>query len=129
MFSPYRARLLNEVLEDLQSQAGRKGQKPFLLEIERDRIEMRKYEAIQTERDTFMLRKDAADTYAELKDKEEQYNLMKADYGRDAQRWTPILYWVVLFIFMIPEFMINWKSFLKIPVLMNTPALVLGSVF
>jgi hypothetical protein len=125
---PYRARLLNEVLEDLQSQSGRRGQQPFLLEIERDRIEMRKYDAIQTERDTFMLRKDAADTYAELKDKTDQYNLMKADYGRDAQRWTPVLYWVVLFIFMVPEFMINWESFLKIPVLMNTPALVLGSV-
>jgi hypothetical protein len=125
---PYRTRLLNDVTEELQAQSGRRGQKPFILEIERDRIEMRKYDAIQTERDAFMLRKDAANIYAELSDKSDQYNLIKSDHGRDAKRWTPVLYWVVLFIFMVPEFMINWESFLKIPVLMNTPALVLGSV-
>src|SRR5580698_4955673 len=50
---PTRTRLLNQIIDDLNSQAGRRGTAPFIAEIERDRIDLRKFEAMQTERDAF----------------------------------------------------------------------------
>src|SRR5262249_19174799 len=102
--------------------------KGFLFEKERDELDQLTLDEMYKERETFMQRKDAADVHDRLLEKQQAYDELRREQGRDAQKWTPVLYWTILFAWMVPEFLINWESFGKIPVLMNTPALVLGSV-
>ena len=50
--------------------------------------------------------------------------MLRLNYGREALVWQPLWYWTVLSFFMLPEFLINWDSFLKIPGF--TPAYATG---
>lgn len=125
---PYRGEALDFIVREFGSQTLGKSVRGILFENARDKIELSKLQAIGRERETFDQLKEVADVRTELDDKKAQYEALKAQYGRDAIKATPILYWLIIIISMVPEFLINWESFLKIPLLMGTPALVLGSV-
>jgi hypothetical protein len=125
---PVRGRAIEEVSGEFESQSNKKSGKGFLFEKERDEIDQLTLHEIHKERETFMQRKDAAYVHDQLMEKQQAYDELRREQGRDAQKWTPIFYWTILFAWMVPEFLINWESFGKIPVLLNTPALVLGSV-
>jgi hypothetical protein len=125
---PVRSRAVDEVAKIFEAKANKRKGMGFLFERERDTAELRSLEAIETERRTFMQKKDALNTYQRLNEQREMYDALRREHGRDAKRWAPVTYWLILFAWMVPEFLINWESFLKIPILASTPALVLGSV-
>jgi hypothetical protein len=124
---PLRWRAIDEVSGQFESKSVKKS-KGFLFEKERDANEQRTLHEINNERETFLQRQAAEYLSKKLPEKREEYDAMRREQGRDAQKWTPAFYWTILFAWMVPEFLINWESFAKIPVLLNTPALVLGSV-
>jgi hypothetical protein len=125
---PVRGRAVEEVSSEFESKSSRKSGKGFLFERERDEADQLTLHEIYKERETFMQRKDATYVHEQLMEKQQAYDELRREQGRDAQKWTPVFYWTILFAWMVPEFLINWESFGKIPVLLNTPALVLGSV-
>jgi hypothetical protein len=125
---PVRGRAIEEVSTEFESKSAKKSDRGFLFEKERDAINQRTLHEIYNERQTFLQRKDAAYIHERLTEKQQEYYALRREQGRDAQKWTPVFYWTIMFAWMIPEFLINWESFGKIPVLLNTPALVLGSV-
>jgi hypothetical protein len=112
---PLRGPALQAAIAIFQARNLPKGGHGLLLEHERDKIEQTKLQEIATERETFQQIKEVANVVSELADLREQYESLKAQNGRDALRWRPFSYWIIMFCFMLPEFLINWDSFLKIP--------------
>jgi hypothetical protein len=125
---PYRMLLLDDISKELQAGRASKGHEPpFILEVERDRIEMHKYEAMQIDRDAFLVKSDASAIHRELIEKSHQYSSIKADHRRDAQRRIPYVYWFVLLAIMAPGVLTNWWAFAKLSFLSNSPALALAA--
>ncbi len=88
-----------------------KGQRGFLLESERDRIEREKNAEIEKERDRYFLDKKVQVAGKELDEARESYEQAKAENGgQDAIEWSPITYCVVLTILAIPELPLNFQS-------------------
>lgn len=117
---PSRSSALQEVAEEFKKHNCK------FLEQELELIEHKKLADISGERALLRQNKDVEflrGHYIQLK---MDYDTLRSNHGRDAKRWTPILYWVVLFCFMFPEFLINWDSFLKIPGF--TPAYATGLI-
>jgi hypothetical protein len=97
-----------------------------LIEQEIEVIENKKLADVANERALLRLNKDVEflrNRYVVLRT---DYDALRLNYGRDARPWTPVRYWIVLFCFMFPEFLINWDSFLKIPGF--TPAYATGLI-
>jgi hypothetical protein len=92
-----------------------RGGRGILFEHNRDSTELSKLHDIAAERETFKQVKEVQHVMSELEDVRTQYEALKAQNGRDAVKWRPVSYWIILFAFMLPEFLINWDSFLKIP--------------
>jgi hypothetical protein len=108
-----------------------KGQRGFLLESERDRIEREKNAEIEKERDRYFLDKDVQDTGKDLDEAREVYEQAKAENGgQDANEWSPIAYCVFLTVLAIPEFPLNFQSlmsfFSTVPILAVILALVIA---
>ena len=115
---PYRSGALQQV------QAEFKRHNLKLLEQELDNIEQKKLRDIDSERVLLRQNNDVEflrTRYAELS---RRYEDLRNNHGRDALVWKPGWYWLVLSLFMLPEFLINWDSFLKIPGF--TPAYATG---
>jgi hypothetical protein len=123
---PFRGPALEEVISAFQSRTLPRGGNAVLFEHARDRIEQKKHQEIGVERETFKQKKEVEGVLRELRESREQYGSLKREYGREATRWTPRRYWIILFLFMCPEFLINWDSFLKIP--WFTPAYATGLI-
>jgi hypothetical protein len=92
-----------------------KSRKGTWFEQERDRIEYGKLTKISGEKDLLLQNKDVGYLRQRVEDLRSRYENLKLKYGRDALPWNPIWYWTILFFFMVPEVLINWDSFLKIP--------------
>jgi hypothetical protein len=84
-------------------------------ERERDRIEHEKLGKISGEKDLLLQNKEVGYLRQRVEDLRGRYENLKLRYGRDALPWNPFWYWTILFFFMVPEVLINWDSFLKIP--------------
>jgi hypothetical protein len=84
-------------------------------ERQRDRIEHDKLSKISGEKDLLLQNKEVGLLRQRVEDLKSRYENLKLKYGRDALPWNPIWYWTILFFFMVPEVLINWDSFLKIP--------------
>lgn len=111
---------VDEVSNGFTSRGGK------LFEQERDRIEHEKFQAISGERDILRQNKDVDFLFERVNELRSRYDEMKLRLGREAKEWTPVLYWIVLLAFMLPELLINWDSFLKIPGF--TPAYATGLI-
>jgi hypothetical protein len=106
---PYRSGAIEEVHDEFK----RRNLKLFEQEV--DKIEQKKLGDIASER--AQLRQDnkvefLRTRFAELRSR---YDTLQLNYGREALVWQPLWYWTVLSCLMLPEFLINWDSFLKIP--------------
>jgi len=112
---PLRGPALQTTIAIFQARNLPRGGHGILIEHERDKIEQTKLQEIATEKETFQQINEVANVVSELADVRGQYEAIKAQNGRDAIRWRPFSYWAIMFCFMLPEFLINWDSFLKIP--------------
>ncbi len=117
---PYRSTAMQDVYDEFKRRNCR------LFEHEADRIEQNKLKDIAGERAILRQNKDVEflrNRFTELNDR---YSALRLSYGREALAWRPFLYWTALCCFMLPEFLINWDSFLKIPGF--TPAYATGLI-
>ncbi|WP_398470219.1 hypothetical protein [Tardiphaga sp.] len=104
-----------------------KGQRGFLIESERDRIERRKFEEITKERENYFTDEKVKRLSAELEDAKHAYEQMKAaNGGDDANEWTTKVYIGLLGLFALPELPLNFESFSKFPII--TPAIAAALV-
>ena len=115
---PYRSGALQEVHE------GFKRRNLKLFEQELDNIERRKLRDIAGERALLRQNNKVEFVRTTFVDLTSHYENLRLNYGREALVWKPLWYWTVLCCFMLPEFLINWDSFLKIPGF--TPAYATG---
>lgn len=106
---PYRATAVQDVYNEFKHRGCK------LLESELDIIEQKKLAEIDTERAILQQNKNIEFLRLRFDDLQGRYESARTQIGRDATQWTPVRYWLVLFCFMLPEFLINWDSFLKIP--------------
>jgi hypothetical protein len=109
-------------IEDVHDEFKRRNLKLF--EQEADKIEQKKLGEIASERALLRQNKRVELLRARFIELSSQYDTWRLNYGRDALVWNPFLYWTALVLFMLPEFLINWDSFLKIPGF--TPAYATG---
>jgi hypothetical protein len=104
-----------------------KGQRGFLIESEKDRIERRKFDEIVKERDQYFSDERVRRLSAELEDAKRSYEQMKAaNGGDDANEWSTKAYIGLLFLFALPELPLNFESFSKFPII--TPAIAAALV-
>ena len=115
---PYRSGAIEEVHDEFK----RRNLKLFEQEV--DKIEQKKLGDIAGERALLRQNKEVELLKTRFADLSNQYDTLRLNYGRDALVWQPLWYWTVLSCFMLPEFLINWDSFLKIPGF--TPAYATG---
>jgi hypothetical protein len=115
---PYRSGALEQVHEEF------KRHNLKLFEQELDKIEQKKLRDIDSERVLLRQNNDVEFLRTRYADLSRRYEDMRNNHGRDALVWKPGWYWLVLSFSMLPEFLINWDSFLKIPGF--TPAYATG---
>jgi hypothetical protein len=115
---PYRSGAIEEVHDEFK----RRNLKLFEQEV--DKIEQKKLGDIATERDILRQNKEVELLRTRFTDLSSHYDTLRLNYGREALVWQPLWYWTILSCFMLPEFLINWDSFLKIPGF--TPAYATG---
>lgn len=115
---PYRSGALQEVHDQF------KNRNLKLFEQELDNIEQKKLRNIAGERALLRQNNTVEFLRTRFSDLSSLYNNLRLNYGREALVWNPFWYWTVLFCFMLPEILINWDSFLKIPGF--TPAYATG---
>jgi hypothetical protein len=115
---PYRS----GAIEDVHDEFKRRSLKLF--EQETDNIERRKLSAIANERALLNQNNEVQFLKTRFAELSSRYDTLRLNYGREAQVWQPLRYWTLLSFFMLPEFLINWDSFLKIPGF--TPAYATG---
>jgi hypothetical protein len=115
---PYRSGALEEVHDEFK----RRNLKLF--EQEADKIEQKKLVEIANERALLRQNKHVEFLRVRFVELRSQYEAWQLNHARDALVWRPFWYWTVLTLFMLPEFLINWDSFLKIPGF--TPAYATG---
>ena len=115
---PYRSGALQEVHE------GFKRRNLKLFEQELDNIEQRKLRNVAGERALLRQNNKVEFLRTRFFDLTSLYDNLRLNYGREALVWKPLWYWTVLCCLMLPEFLINWDSFLKIPGF--TPAYATG---
>lgn len=118
IIQPYRSGALQEVCD------GFKRRNLKLFEQEIDNIEQNKLRKIAGERDLLRQNNKVEFLRARFFELSSLYESLRLSYGREALVWKPFWYWTVLCCFMLPEFLINWDSFLKIPGF--TPAYATG---
>lgn len=117
---PYRSAALEEVHDEFKRQNCK------FLELELDKIEHKKLGEIAGERALLRQNNEVEFLRNRFADLSGRYESLRLNNGRDALVWQPVWYWTVLFCFMLPEFLINWDSFLKIPGF--TPAYATGLI-
>lgn len=115
---PYRSGAIEEVHDEFK----RRNLKLFEQEV--DKIEQKKLAEIANERAYLRQNKKVEFLRTRFAELSSQYDTLQLNYGREALVWQPLWYWTVLSCFMLPEFLINWDSFLKIPGF--TPAYATG---
>ena len=115
---PYRS----GAIEDVNDEFKRRNLKLF--EQETDNIEKKKLSAIANERALLNQNNEVQFLKTRFSELSARYDMLRLNYGREAQVWQPLWYWTMLSFFMLPEFLINWDSFLKIPGF--TPAYATG---
>src|SRR5262249_38236503 len=115
---PYRSGAIEEVRDEFE----RRNLKLFEQEV--DRIEQKKLADIASERALLRQNKEVEFLRPRFVELSSQYDRLRLNYGREALVWQPLWYWTILSFFMLPEFLINWDSFLKIPGF--TPAYATG---
>jgi hypothetical protein len=115
---PYRS----GAIEDVYDQFKRRNLKLF--EQEADNIENKKLSAIANERALLNQNNEVQFLRTRFAELSSRYDTLRLNYGREAQVWRPFWYWTILSVLMLPEFLINWDSFLKIPGF--TPAYATG---
>jgi hypothetical protein len=93
-------------------------------EQETDKIEQQKLTNISNERALLRQNNDVQFLRTRFAELSSRYDTLRLNYGREALVWRPLWYWLMLSCFMLPEFLINWDSFLKIPGF--TPAYATG---
>lgn len=123
--APARRTALAEVRAAFEAEtlAGNRG---FLAEAELDRIEAAKHAALRTERETFFQRKAIQDLHARLAEVGASYERKRAEHGRDARPWEPVIYFITLALIALAlEAPLNFESFLRIDY--YTPAFATGS--
>lgn len=124
--APARRTALAEVRGAFEAEALAAGNRGFLAEAELDRIEAAKHLGLRTERETFFQRKAIQDLHARLAEVEASYERKRAEHGRDAKPWTPVVYFVTLALIALAlEAPLNFESFLRIDY--YTPAFATGS--
>lgn len=102
------------------------GQRGFLAEAETDRVEQKKQAGLRTERDAFFQRREIRDLHAGFETARAEYDRKRAEHGREAVRFGPIVYFVTLALIALAlEAPLNFESFLKIDY--YTPAFATGS--
>ncbi len=87
----------------------------FVYELERDKLEAEKFLNVRTERETFHARREVKQLIEDLGNAKDSYGRRVSEQGREAQRWEPLPYWLVLGIVGVIEYFINWEAFLRIP--------------
>jgi hypothetical protein len=117
---PYRSTAIQDVYDEFK----RRNCKLFEREV--DAIEQKKLRDIAGERALLRQNKDVEFLKGRFTELSDRYNALRLNYGREALVWRPLWYWTVLVFFMLPEFLINWDSFLKIPGF--TPAYATGLI-
>ena len=115
---PYRSDGLQEVHDEFK----RRNLKLF--EQELDNIEQKKLRNIASERAVLRQNNKVEFLRTRFSDLNSLYGNLRLNYGREALVWKPFWYWTMLCCFILPEFLINWDSFLKIPGF--TPAYATG---
>jgi hypothetical protein len=115
---PYRSGAIEEVHDEFKRRNLR------LFEQEADKIEQKKLGEIAGERALLRQNKHVEFLRTRFVELSSQYDALRLNYGREALVWQPLWYWTILTLFMLPEFLINWDSFLKIPGF--TPAYATG---
>lgn len=106
---------LEEALKPLKDIELGKGQKGFLLEAEKERVEREKYRNIEDERDRFFANAKIHRLEEDLDRMTREYEHMKGrQAGRDAEEWHPWLYTLVLMVLALPEFPLNETSFIHL---------------
>ena len=124
--APARRTALSEVRAAFEAEPFQAGQRGFLAEAELDRIEAAKHAGLRTERETFFQRKAIQDLHARLAEVETAYERKRAEHGRDARPWEPLIYFVTLALIALAlEAPLNFESFLRIDY--YTPAFATGS--
>lgn len=118
---PYRS----SALQDIQDEFKRRNLK--CVEQELESIEQKKLREFSNERALLRQNNGVEFLRSRFVELTGRYEILKLNNERDALEWRPFSYWIILFAFMLPEFLINWDSFLKIPGF--TPAYATGLMF
>lgn len=118
---PWRSGALQEIHDEFK----RRNLK--CIEQELDNIEQKKLREFANERALLRQNNNVEFLRSRFADLSARYEILKLNNERDALEWRPFTYWIILFGFMLPEFLINWDSFLKIPGF--TPAYATGLMF
>jgi hypothetical protein len=108
-----------------------KGQRAFLIESEKDRIERENFQQIAKERDQYFSSKYVQDKSKELVEARDAYEQMKSDNGGDdANEWSAFTYILILTLLAIPELPLNFQSLLSffstVPAIAAVLALVIA---
>jgi hypothetical protein len=124
--APARRTALAEIRAAFEAETLSGANRGFLAEAELDRIEAAKHAALRTERETFFQRKAIQDLHARLAAVETSYERKRAEHGRDARPWEPVIYFLTLALIALAlEAPLNFESFLRIDY--YTPAFATGS--
>jgi hypothetical protein len=115
----------SSALQEIQDEFKRRNLK--CIEQELGNIEQKKLREFSNERALLRQNNNVEFLRSRFADLSARYEILKLNNGRDALEWKPVSYWMILFAFMLPEFLINWDSFLKIPGF--TPAYATGLMF
>ncbi len=102
------------------------GNRGFLLEAERDKVEQTKLEHLRVARETFHQQNAVKELHAEIERLHAAYDRKRAEHGRDAGSWNPLIKYGGIAAIMLLEYPLNLAAFLKIDFL--TPALATASV-
>jgi hypothetical protein len=106
---------LDEILKGFKDIELARGQKGFLPEAEKERIELDKYREIEKERDRFFANGNVHRLDADLEALTLDYEHKKAQQAqRDAEEWSPWPYTFVLTLLALPEFPLNVAGFLNL---------------
>lgn len=118
---------LEEIREIFNAITPARGQRGFLLEAERDRIESEKFRGIKQEREQFFQSALVQRTTADLEEAQRDYDAMKrANGGDEANELSILKYISILFLLALPEIPLNFQSFAKFKFM--TPAMAMATV-